>query len=218
MKLTKQQIQKDIDALPDNYKTKDVDTLIKNYVKERADVSALREYVLTEQQFHRIYYYVTLQQMKDVTERMIFIHNNLLFEDWWHTDELIKYVADLDFDVAVSYAKEYIKSEDPFIVRWGYVLFISKLGRGHATTLLPLMQNHSHYYVQMGEAWLIAELAIEESDAVYEWMKTNNLTYNINGKAIQKICDSYRITKEWKEQFKELRAVLRNRNDMNQEA
>ena len=46
-------------------------------------------------------------------------------------------------------------------------------------------------------------------------MKTNNLAYNINGKAIQKICDSYRITKEWKEQFKELRAMLRNRNDMN---
>ena len=35
MKLTKQQIQKDIDALPDNYKTKDVDALIKKYVKER---------------------------------------------------------------------------------------------------------------------------------------------------------------------------------------
>lgn len=33
----------------------DIDALIKQYVKERADVSALRDHVLWEQQLHRIY-------------------------------------------------------------------------------------------------------------------------------------------------------------------
>lgn len=33
----------------------DIDALIKRYVKERADVSALRDHVLSEQQLHRIY-------------------------------------------------------------------------------------------------------------------------------------------------------------------
>ena len=33
----------------------DIDALIKRYVKERADVSALRDHVLLEQQLHRIY-------------------------------------------------------------------------------------------------------------------------------------------------------------------
>ena len=56
MILTREQVQADIAALPENYKTKDVDVLIKRYVKSKADVSTLREYVLTERQFHRMGY------------------------------------------------------------------------------------------------------------------------------------------------------------------
>ena len=211
MKLTKEQVQEDLNALPAHYKTGDVDRLIRRYVKEQADVSALRPYMLDEQQFHRIYYYVNLKQIKNVDERMAFIHDNLLFSDWWHTDQIISYVADLDFDVALSYAKGYIHSEDPFIRRWGYVLFISRLCKGHAKALLALMQNDDHYYVQMAEGWLIAELAVHEPEAVYAWLRQNELMYNINGKAIQKICDSFRISDEWKAEFKKLRPALRER-------
>ena len=209
MRLTKEQVRRDLDALPAHYKTADVDRLIRAFVKQKADVSALRPYILSEQQFHRIYYYVSLEQIKDVDERMAFIHENLLFSDWWHTDQIISYVADLDFDNALRYAKDYIHSEDPFIRRWGYVLFISRLCRGHAAQLLPLMHDDDHYYVQMAEAWLIAELAVHEPEAVYAWFGRNDLKYNINGKAIQKICDSFRISKEWKDKYKSLRPQLR---------
>ena len=209
MKLTREQVQRDLDALPANFKTADVDRLIRQYVKSGADVSALRPHILAEQQFHRIYYYVALKQMKTAGERMAFIHENLLFSDWWHTDQVIKYVADLDFDTALDYARGYIQSADPFIRRWGYVLFISRLGRGHAGALLPLMQDDDHYYVQMAEGWLIAELAIFEPETVHKWLPTNGLKYNINGKAIQKICDSFRVSPEWKERFKELRPELK---------
>ena len=211
MKLTKEQVQKDLNALPDHYKTGDVDRLIRQYVKEGADVSSLRPVILKEQQFHRIYYVVSLRQIKDANARMAFIHENLLFSDWWHTDQIIRYVAELDFETALRFAKEYIRSEDPFIRRWGYVLFISKLCRGHAHELLPLMQDDDHYSVQMAEGWLIAELAVLEPETVHAWFQVNDLKYNINGKAIQKICDSFRITAEWKERFKQLRPMLRER-------
>ena len=209
MKLTKDQVQKELDALPEHYKTGDVDRLIRTLVKQKADVSALRPYILSEQQFHRIYYYVTLDQIGDADGRMAFIHENLLFSDWWHTDQLISYVADLDFDTALRYAKQYIHAEDPFIRRWGYVLFISRLCKGHAAQLLPLMHDDEAYYVQMAEGWLIAELTIHEPEAVHGWFPKNDLKYNINGKAIQKICDSFRISEEWKRRFKELRPELR---------
>lgn len=211
MKLTKDQIQQDLNDLPGGYRTGDVDRLIRRYVREKADVSALRPFILAQQQFHRIYFFVSLDQIKDVNPRMAFIHDNLLFSDWWHTDQIIGYAADLDFDTALRYAKDYIRSEDPFIRRWGYVLFISKLGRGHAAQLLPLMGDDDHYYVQMAQAWLIAELAVMEPETVHGWLGENNLKYNINGKAIQKICDSYRIPAEWKERFKQLRPALRKR-------
>lgn len=211
MKLTIEQVQRDLNALPEHYKTADVDGLIRKYVKERADASPLRPYILTQQQFHRIYYYVSLKQIKTPWERMAFIHENLLFSDWWHTDQLIHFVAKVDFDTALGYAKEYVWAEDPFVRRWGYVLFISQLCRGHAGELLPFMHNDDHYYVQMAEAWLIAELAIFEPETVYAWFKKNDLTYSINGKAIQKICDSFRILDQWKEACKQLRPELKNR-------
>ena len=211
MQMTKEQVQNDLDALPEHYKTGDLDRLIGRYVKAKADVSALRPYILTEQQFHRIYFYVSLEQLKTVEERMAFIHNNLLFSDWWHTDQLIGYVSDLDFDVALQYASEYVRSEAPFIRRWGYVLFISKLCRGHAAQLLPLTHDDEHYTVQMAQAWLVAELAVFEPEAVYRWFAENDLKYNINGKAIQKICDSFRICDDWKEKYKQLRPELRKR-------
>ena len=79
MNLTKEQIQRDLDALPKNYKTADVDRLIRDYIKQQADVSALRPYILQQQQFHRIYFYVSLLQRETVEQRMAFIHENLLF-------------------------------------------------------------------------------------------------------------------------------------------
>ena len=198
-------------AAPGQYKTADVDRLIRRYVKQKADVSLLREHILMQQQFHRIYFYVSLEQMKDANERMQFIHENLLFTDWWHTDQLIRYAAKLDFEMAMSYAEEYVDSEDPFVRRWGYVMFISDLGRKHADRLLPLMKEDDQYYVQMAEAWLIAELTVNEPEAVYQWMKDCGLSYSICGKAIQKICDSYRISKDWKGRFQALRSKWKQR-------
>ena len=139
MKLTFERVKSDIDFLPKEYKTADIDKLIKQYIKEKADTSLLRPFILSHRDSHRIYYFVPLKQMKNVNERMDFIDKNLIFNDWWHTDQLIKYVADLDFDKAMGYAREYVNSDDPFIRRWGYVLFISRLGRGRAKEILPLM-------------------------------------------------------------------------------
>lgn len=211
MKLTREQIQADLNMLPENYKTADVDRLIRDYVKKQADVSDLRPWILQQQQFHRIYFYVPLLQLEQVETRMAFIHENLLFSDWWHTDQIINFVADLDFGLALAYARDYIRSDDPFIRRWGFVLFISKLCKGHADELLPLMQDDEHYYVQMAQGWLAAELAVHEPEKVYDWFWKNNLKYNINGKAIQKICDSFRISDQWKEEFKKLRRILKAR-------
>ena len=211
MQLTKEQVLRDIDRLPKPYKTADLDRLIRGYVKRNADASALRPFVLSQQELHRIYFFVSLKQIPSVEARMAFLDKNLLFEDWWHTDELIGFVSELDFDAALQYAKGYVLSDDPFIRRWGYVLFISKLGRGRAAELLPLMHNDAQYYVQMAQAWLIAELAIFEPETVLEWLRVCDLKYNICGKAVQKICDSSRVSKEWKDAFKALRPMLKGK-------
>ncbi len=211
---TKEMILRDIEALPPDYKTKDVDALIRRYVKEKYDMSALRSEILTEQRLHRIYFYTSLKQLKSVYDRAAFIDNNLLFSDWWHTDQLIRFVSALDYETARRYSEKYLQSADLFVRRWGYVLWISKLCRdgAHVDELLSLMKNDDAYYVQMAQAWLIAELAIFFPEQVLRWMDgENTLSYSINGKAIQKICDSFRISAENKERFKALRPKLKER-------
>lgn len=204
--LTKELIQADIDALPENYKTADIDRLISKYVKEKQDLSFLREHVLDEQQFHRIYYHGTLKQIRGAEARLKWIDGNLLFSDWWHTDELINFVKDADPNSALAYARRYVLDDDPFIRRWGYVMFISKLcrRREHLDDILSLLHNDEHYYVQMGEAWLLAELAVFFPDEVEAWIAQCDLKYDVIGKAIQKMCDSYRVPD--KQRFKALRA------------
>ncbi len=211
---TKEMILRDIEALPSDYKTKDIDALIRRYVKEHYDMSALRGEILTEQRLHRIYFYTSLKQLKSVYDRAAFIDNNLLFSDWWHTDQLIRFVSALDYETARRYSEKYLQSADLFVRRWGYVLWISKLCRdeAHVDELLSLMKNDDAYYVQMAQAWLIAELAIFFPEQVRRWMDgENTLSYSINGKAIQKICDSFRISAENKERFKALRPKLKER-------
>lgn len=211
---TTEMIRRDVGALPENYKTKDVDALIKRYVREGYDVSCLRGVILREQDLHRIYFYTALLPMKDVQARAAFIDRNLLFADWWHTDQLIHFVADLPFDTAMAYARRYVTDENPFIRRWGYVMWISKLCRNEARLgeILALLKDDGAHTVQMAQAWLMAELAIFFPDRVWQWMNTDNtLLYNINGKAIQKICDSFRISQEDKARFKALRPKLSKR-------
>ena len=209
--LNKQDIQAQLDALPENYKTADVDRLIRALVKEKQDLSFLRPYVLREQQFHRIYFHGSLKQIKDAHERLRWLDRNLLFSDWWHTDENIDFVKDVDIETALSFARRYVRDEDPFIRRWGYVMFISKLCRdpAHLDELLALFHNDEAYYSQMAQAWLIAELAVFFPEEIALWLPQSNLRYEITGKAIQKICDSFRIDPAHKERFKALRPAMK---------
>ena len=214
MELTRDAVLADLALLPENYKTGDVDRLIRGYVRRKLDPGPLRPFILEDQRLHRIYFFTALKQLPHVADRMAFIHENLLFSDWWHTDQLIGFVADLRLEEALPYARAYVASEDPFIRRWGYVLFISKLGRGHGEELLPLLHEDAHYTVQMAQAWLLSELAVFQPEEIHSWLRDCGLSYPITGKAIQKICDSYRISREWKERFKALRPLLRPGNEV----
>ena len=181
-------VQADINSLPKDYKTADVDRLIAKYVKAGENLSPLREYVLDKQQFHRIYFHGSLKQIKEPNDRFMWLDENLLFTDWWHTDENIVFVKGVDFKLAYKYAKKYVKDKDPFIRRWGYVMFISRYfcsSKDVCEKLFLLMHNDDEYYVQMAEAWLLCEIAICFPDEVYKFLESTSLKYNITGKALK---------------------------------
>ena len=196
-----------------NYKTKDVDKFNKKLIKEKEDVSFLKNIILDKQEYHRTYYQVSLGQIKSIEEKFLFIEENFdKLQDWWHTDQLQQFVnKDLKMDFAYKKATKYINHPNPFVRRWAYVMFMPTLvkEKNNFDKLLKLFKDDDEYYVIMAQAWLISYLGIYNPDKTLEYLKSKPLKYNIVGKAIQKICDSFRVSEENKNRFKEVRKLYK---------
>ena len=65
--------------------------------------------------------------------------------------------------------------------------------------LIKLFKDDEEYYVIMAEAWLISYLATYYPEKTLDYLKSKPLEYNIVGKAIQKVCDSFRVSEEYNE-------------------
>ena len=197
-----------------NLKTKDIVNLDKKLIKEHIDVSFLKNHCLEDELVQRTYFEVSMKQMNNYKSQFQFVEENQeLLRNWWHVDQLTQYmIKPIDFDYAFNKAKKYIKHKNPFMRRWGYVLFLSNLEKdsNHTEKILSLMKDDSEYYVQMAEAWLICELAKYNLDAITKFFKNTKLKYNITGRAIQKICDSLVIDDETKKCVKTMREKLKD--------
>ena len=211
--MTLNELKLEFENLGQNYKTKDVDRLNKKLIKEKQDVSFLKDICLDEQKYHRTYFQVSLGLLKTVEEQFQFIENNFyLLNDWWHVDQLTQFLKPVDLDYAFSKALEYVNHPHPCARRWGYVLFMPTLVKDKRSfdMIVSLLKNDSEYYVIMAEAWLISYLAIYHPEETYTFFEQTNLDYSIIGRAIQKTCDSFRVEKEYKEKVKLIRNRYKN--------
>ena len=191
-----------------NYKTKDIDTLNKKLIKDNIDVSYLKDIIDKEDKYHRTYFQVSLSYLKTIEEKMKFIEENAyLLNDWWHVDQLPQFLKNLNLEYVYNKAKIYCNDNNPFLRRWGYVIFMPTLVKDERSfdMIISLLKNDEHYYVIMAEAWLISYLAIYFPEKTLKYLNDCNLSYDIVGKGIQKICDSFRINDEYKEKFKLIR-------------
>ncbi len=211
--MTLDEIKKEFSALPMSYKTADLDRLNRRLIARRADVSCLAPIILDEQKYHRTYFQVSLALLPSVEARLDFIEANFdKLNDWWHVDQLTQFLGGTpSFGSALSRAQKYVKSPLPFARRWGYVLFMPTLvkEKGATARLIQLFHEDSEYYVIMAEAWLLSYLAVYEPKQTHDYLASKPFSYNIAGRAIQKICDSYRIDSATKERFKALRALYK---------
>lgn len=131
-----------------------------------------------------------------------------MLKDWWHVDQLNQFLKVKDFDFVFNKAKLYSSSDLVFVRRLAYVLFIPRFvyDKNNFYKIVSLLKNDNEYYSVMAEAWLISYLAMYHPEETYDFICNDNvLKYNIIGKAIQKINDSFVISEEWKLKFKDLR-------------
>ena len=82
--------------------------------------------------------------------------------------------------------------------------FISKENLNDIFGTLNKIQSDK-FYINMAEAWLVCEMYIKYPKETKEFIMNNNLNRFTQNKAISKIHDSYRISKEEKKELSEFR-------------
>jgi len=103
-------------------------------------------------------------------------------------------------DIGVIEIKKYLKNNNAWINRFGYVLLLDYyIEDKYIDEIFKLCKNYKdEYYVKMSIAWLISMCYIKYKDKTLEFLNNNILdkwTYN---KTIQKIIESNRVSKEEK--------------------
>ena len=101
-----------------------------------------------------------------------------------------------------------LESSGEFSTRVGVVMLLGYVSSEWLSTIFERVEelaSREEYYVKMAVAWLVAECFIKFPEETMEYLRDSSLpawTYN---KAISKVCDSYRVSKEMKNELKKMR-------------
>lgn len=115
-----------------------------------------------------------------------------------------KKYPDLYWQAAVSY----FSSRRPYELRFASVMMLEHFtDSAHAAQALEFIAGirHEDYYVKMGAAWALSIFYIKQPVLVLPLLQQNRLDKFTHNKAIQKIRESYRVSKEDKAMLQQLK-------------
>ena len=107
--------------------------------------------------------------------------------------------------------QQWIRADKPFTQRVGMLLLMKYfLDEDFKIELLelPASIRSEEYYVNMMTAWLFAEALVKQWDSAIIFIQEKRLDAWTHNKAIQKACESFRVSPEHKEYLKSLRQVI----------
>ena len=110
-----------------------------------------------------------------------------------------------------EYCLELIEADEEFKMRVSAVMMLNHfLDDGHIDEVLRLLTTKCHqgYYYKMGAAWALSFCYIKYPEKTESALFVNTLDSEIRNKAIQKISDSFRVSKEDKERLKAKKKML----------
>lgn len=97
------------------------------------------------------------------------------------------------------FINKYLKSKEPFKIRFALVLLLDYyINEEYIDKILNICNtiSNDNYYVKMANAWLISMCYIKYQKKTYNFLLNNKLDDFTINKAISKIKDSYRVSKE----------------------
>ena len=112
-------------------------------------------------------------------------------------------------DGFLQYIFTYLNEDKEFYQRFALTTLLHYyVEEKYLTTIKDAVQKvdtEKYYYVHMAAAWLLAELIIKFYDNTIIFLKENSIDKKTHNKAIQKACESYRLTAEQKTYLKGLK-------------
>ena len=128
-----------------------------------------------------------------------------MVENWAHCDTFcasVKKIIKGHEKEFFQHIEIYLQSENPWAVRVGLVMMLwHYLTEGYLSQVLERTDavQSEHYYVRMGQAWLLATAWAKDRERMMVYVEQHQLDEWTFHKFIQKCCESYRITKEDKD-------------------
>ncbi|WP_238881631.1 DNA alkylation repair protein [Clostridium sp. YIM B02551] len=140
----------------------------------------------------------------DVDERLNYIANFIhKIDNWSVCDSFcvgLKFTK-LNLERVLTFIEPYIKSKEEFEVRFGIVMLIDYyISEEYIDKVIILLNSikHEGYYAKMGVAWAVSMCYVKFPEKTMKYLNNNSLddfTYN---KALQKIIESLKVSKEAK--------------------
>ncbi len=128
------------------------------------------------------------------------IDNWAICDCFCNSIEIVKYNKEKYFD----YFQNLLKSKEPFTIRVGLITLLSfYITKEYLEIIFNSLDNikSDHYYVNMGMAWLLAEMYTKFPEETEEYLKRTQVNDFTINKTISKIRDSFRVSKEKKEEL-----------------
>lgn len=118
-----------------------------------------------------------------------------------------KFVANHE-DRLWIYLKEWMQAEGEYEIRFGIVMAMTYfIDEAHITEYFSCLDSihHEGYYVKMAVAWALSVCFVKFPEKTMSYLQKNSLDTFTYNKALQKICESYRVEKEIKSVIKAMK-------------
>ena len=152
-----------------------------------------------------IYFGLSLTRIKKEREKLEFLLKKIRYaKSWAITDTVATYFKKLSFEEYFSFFLKTYICKFIYERRTAYVLGLKVCKDMRILDVLNYINENEEYMVMMAEAWLLATIAITFPDEIYQFLSSTK-DIALKRKTISKMCDSFRISQDTKEKFKQLR-------------
>lgn len=150
---------------------------------------------------------LVIASLKSIDELMLYWDKAVdLIDNWALCDSFcgsLK-IVDNNKDLFLDVIDKLVNTNSTYHIRVGLVLLLNYYVKEEYLNLIFKYLdniNSDEYYVNMAESWLLCEVFIKFQDNGLKYLENNKLNNFTINKAISKIRDSYRVSKEIKDKI-----------------